>query len=935
MRWIKGDHDMSNSKIKYKKPLIITNALLAVLLVLIIVLNCVAVYFGTALELFFGTVGGGHTESSSYTSAYQTTDELRSVQEAFARSVVGEGAVLLENRNNALPLAQGAAVTILGSETWYNTGTGSGAVASGEYGYITPAYSLEQAGFSVNPGRDSYTGYTDAVFYIVSRVGGEGSDCTLDDPESARYLQLTDAERADLSALKDAGFEKVILLLNTSNAINMDFMEQDEYGIDACLWLGVTGCNGLEALGDLVAGTISPSGRLVDTYLYNNLDNPAMQNFGNAVYEGTEIPYVNYVEGIYLGYKYFETRYEDVVMGTANAGAYDYDSVVYRPFGYGLSYTDYDWSDYSLTDNGDGTLTAAVTVTNTGSAAGKDVVELYYQAPYTEYDQENLVEKASVNLAGFAKTGTLEPGASETVSITFDAAETMKSYDANGERTYILDEGDYYVTAACDAHAAVSNILLAKGYEADGDAALVDTYNIPSFVTLRTDAVTGAEVTNLFDDAVALDTEYLSRQNWSRVEEGLTYTAPGVNVDNLAANYNHIGWAASGRPAENAVTTEFATEVDNGLTIADMSGLPYEDAQWDSLLDQLTITEMHDLFKRAGYTTSAMPSIGKERTYDFDGPAGIVNYVSGWSSFGYPSEVVLASTWNVELAEQMGELVGEDGLRADIQGWYAPSMNLHRTALSGRNYEYYSEDAIISGMMGAAEVRGARSKGMFVYIKHFVVNDQETNRNTTCTWLTEQALRELYLKPFEMSVKQGGATGVMGSMNRIGYRYTVGSYALMTQLLRGEWGFTGGVITDFTTYNSTDADQLLAAGTNLILQTSEVPLSRTNSWTRRNALRDSAHQVLYMVANSVAVDAGPTGTPIYYFILAGIDILTVALIIVAEIFAYRRAVYGAPELTAEQQRKRRVITLTVVGIVVIALVAVVVWFVQYYLSKQI
>ena len=511
----------------------------------------------------------------------------------------------------------------------------------------------------------------------------------------------------------------------------------------------------------------------------------------------------------------------------------------------------------------------------------------------------------------------------------------MKSYDGNAARTYIMDEGDYYVTAARDAHNAVENILAAKNYTADGDAHLVGTYNVPAFLTLNTDSATGAEVSNLFDDAVALDTQYLSRQNWSRVEEGLTYTAPATNIENLTANYNRIGWAASGRPTTVDNTAEFTTEADNGLTFADMTGVPYNDPKWNTLLDQLTITEMHDLFKRAGYTTSAMPSISKERTYDFDGPAGIVNYVSGWSSFGYPSEVVLASTWNVDLAEQMGRLVGEDGLRADIQGWYAPSMNLHRTAISGRNFEYYSEDGLISGKMGAAEVRGAQSKGMFVYIKHFVINDQETNRNAVCTWLTEQTLREIYLKPFEIAIKEGGATGLMGSMNRIGTRYTVGSYALMTQLIRDEWGFCGGVITDYTTYNSTDADQLLAAGTNLILQTSEVPLSRTNSWTRRNALRESAHQVLYMVANSIAVDAGSAGVPIYYFILAGIDVATLIGIVAAEIFAYRRAVYGAPNLTPEQRKKRRTIILAIVTVIVIVLAALVIWFVQYYLSKQI
>lgn len=922
-------------KIQYKKPLVVTNILVALLLAIVIALNCVAVFFGTALELFFGTVGGGSTESENYTSEFTSADALRTAQEDFARTVVSEGSVLMKNENNALPLAQGASVTILGSESWYNTGTGSGAVASDEYGNITPEYVLEQAGFSVNPSRDSFAGYTDAAIYIVSRVGGEGSDATLDDPESTRYMQLTDAEKADLASLKTAGFEKVILLLNTSNALNMDFADQQEYGIDAILWMGVTGCNGLEALGDLLNGSVSPSGKLVDTYLYDNMSNPAMQNFGDMKYEGTEIPYVNYVEGIYLGYKYFETRYEDAVMGTQNVGDYVYDDVVYRPFGFGLSYTDFDWSDYTLTDNGDGTLTVSVIVTNSGTVAGKDVVEIYYQSPYTDYDKQNLVEKASVNLAGFAKTEMLDPGTSETVTVTFDAQDTMKSYDGNAARTYIMDEGDYYVTAAHDAHNAVENILVAKNYSVDGDADLVGTYNVPAFLTLNTDSATGAEVSNLFDDAVALDTQYLSRQNWSRVEEGLTYTAPATNIENLTANYNRIGWAASGRPTTADNTAEFTTEANNDLTIADMTGVSYDDSKWNTLLDQLTVTEMHDLFKRAGYTTSAMPSIGKERTYDFDGPAGIVNYVSGWSSFGYPSEVILASTWNVDLAEQMGKLVGEDGLRADIQGWYAPSMNLHRTAISGRNFEYYSEDGLISGKMGAAEVRGARSKGMFVYIKHFTINDQETNRSSVCTWLTEQTLREIYLKPFEIAIKEGGATGLMGSMNRIGTRYTVGSYALMTQLLRDEWGFRGGVVTDYTTYNSTDADQLLAAGTNLILQTSEVPLSRTNSWTRRNALRDSAHQVLYMVANSIAVDAGSAGVPIYYFILAGIDVATLIGIVAAEIFAYRRAVYGAPNLTPEQRKKHRTIILAIVAVVVIALAALVIWFVQYYLSKQI
>lgn len=921
-------------KFKYKKPFIIKNALFALALALIIVVNIVALQFSTALELYFGEIGGGGTSSEIYTSAYATADELRVAQEGFARDVAGEGAVLLKNEADSLPLASGSNVTLLGSGIWYNAGTGSGAIANREYSHITPTFTLEQAGFAVNPSTTDYAGFTDAAIYVISRQGGEGADGTLADPESERYMQLRDSERAELAAISRAGFGKIVVVMNTSNAMNMDFIDMAEYGIDACLWLGPTGCNGLEALGALLAGQVNPSGHLPDTYLYDITSNPAMQNFGNMVYEGTSIPYINYVEGIYLGYKYFETRYEDAVMGAANVGNYDYDAIVYRPFGFGLSYTQFDWSGYQLTENADGTVTVTVTITNAGGIAGKEVVQVYYQAPYTDYDRQNQVEKASVNLAAFGKTNLLEPGASETVEISFDAQELMKSYDAYGARTYIMDEGQYYITAAADAHDAVNQILSAKDYNTDGDAALVGTYSVNEFLILDTDSVTQAPVTNLFDFAVAEDTEYLSRQNWSRVEAGLAYTYPGTNIDNLVEHYNRNSWAASGRPAEQNNTAEFITDADNGLTIGDMTGLDYNDPQWDQLLDQMSITEMHDLFKRAGYTTAAIESIGKVRTYDFDGPAGIVNFVSGWGSFGYPTELVLASTWNQELATEMGRLVGEDGLRADIQGWYAPSMNLHRTALSGRNFEYFSEDAVLSGYMGAAETKGAMSMGMYVYIKHYAVNDQEENRSTAATWLNEQSMRELYLKPFEMSIKLGGATGVMGSMNRIGIVKAVGSYALMTEVLRDEWGFQGGVITDYVTYSAADADQIIAAGTNLILQTSEVPMSRTNSWARRNVLRDSAHEVLYMVANSIAVDAGGSGFPIYIFIMIGFNLLTLGGLVVGEVFAVKRAIHGAPVLTDAQRKKKRIITLVVIGVIVLVIALIAAYFVQEFLSRQ-
>jgi len=941
---------MKNTKVRWT----LYNALFAVILAVVIAVNFAAVSYSTALELFFGSIGG--QQQGGYNE-----EELLTAEEAFADAVVDEGAVLMYNADS-LPLASGAAVSIFSQSCreWITNGTGSSAVASDLYSDRNLKTSLENAGFVVNEtlwdfygehgqGRgsggsgeaadwslnenpwsevktacaDSFGSYKDVALMVISRTGGEGADCPremsrYDGSAEEHYLELSSTEKEILRGIQEEGFEKTIVLINAGNAMEMSFLDEKDLGVDAVLWVGGTGYNGVEEVGKLLSGAVNPSGHLVDTYVNDSFSSPAMQNFGDNRYVdengellGNSYNYVNYGEGIYVGYRYYETRYEDLILGTSGAGNYDYSETVRFPFGYGLSYTDFSWSDYVLTDNGDGTLTASVNVTNSGDAAGKDVVEVYFQSPYTSYDMEHKIEKPAVVLGGFAKTGLLEPGDSETVEITFDAQDIMKSYSID-DGAYIMDAGDYYITAAEDAHQAVNNILAAKGFtaadgmDAEGNAAMTDVYQLSETVMVTVDAATGAEIANRFEDALADGAVYLSRQNWSVMDnnglayatgsmEGVSFSTDAAGTVNtvvadaeLRNNIDAAGWDASGRPEDEKDTSKAVVGAANGMKLEDLAGADYDDERWTALIQQMKVSELHLLFQKAGFVTQEMESISKPKTTDSDGPHGITNFISGYSCFGYPIEEMLASTWNVELARQYGEFIGEDGLRSNTQGWYAPAMNIHRTPFSGRNHEYYSEDGLLSGKMGAASVQGAMSKGMYCYIKHFAVNDQETNRSSVCTWADEQAIREIYLRPFEISVKEGGATGVMASMNRVGYRYTKGSYALVTEILRNEWGFKGAVITDYTSQGGEIADQCLAAGTDLQLNTGSNKLTDTASDHVRHALQDAAHHVGYMVVNSAAITtAASSGFPVYLLILAVLDILTALGISLGEVYVIR------------------------------------------------
>jgi beta-glucosidase len=691
-------------------------------------------------------------------------------------------------------------------------------------------------------------------------------------------------------------------LINSTNAIECDFLTANQYGIDAALWIGYTGSYGLNAIADIIAGEVNPSGRLVDTYCNDNTTAPAMVGFYTSTYAGStdgtnedfykissldgNSSYTIYQEGIYVGYRYYETRYEDVIMGTGNTASYNYAADVAYPFGYGLSYTDFEWSDFDVSFNkSEDQFEVSVKVTNTGDVAGKEVVQVYFQSPYTEYDIANGIEKAAVELCGFGKTQILQPGASETVTITV-AREEFAAYDRNGAKTYILDAGDYYLTAAKHAHDAVNNVLAAKGYsESDGmDAAgNVDfTYHYENdeldVETYSVSSATGAEITNQLSDAdlnyYGYDLTYLSRTDWQE-------TWP-VAIENLEANEQMMEGLTMYQTyaGEESEGVEMPTmDADNGLTLAMFIGVDYDDPMWEDLLDQLTFDEMATLIGKGFHNTAVMESVGKPATLDDNGPQGFTQSLSGVSTChtAYSDENIMAATYNVELMYEVGRSLGNDMLDLGASGLYGPAMNIHRTAYAGRNFEYYSEDGFLSGRIAAAEVAGIQSKGIYVYIKHFAFNDSETDCRCISTYFNEQAARELYLKPFEMAVVEGNAMNVMNSFARVGTIWSGAHKGLMTNILRDEWGMEGFALTDFSGNSA-------LASYGMFLKSFDVAyglLAGTDSWDSSadqwtddlmklykddpaivQAMRQASHRVLYTVANSHAMNGISASTVI-------------------------------------------------------------------------
>lgn len=862
---------VKNKAFATKKGKILT-ALLALLGVVIIGANYAVSMFVNVIDTYF---------APSYADDAKIADAEK-VSKALATSIQEEGSVLLENKDNTLPLKDTKKLNVFGISSVSITYGGSGSGAADESKNVNLQAGLEDAGFELNkeltdfytenlpkkegtnifslnggdyniyePTQDKYSeellsnakGFSDTALVVISRNGGEGADLPYKMSEyqqgdkGKHYLELQDVEKAMLKTVTE-NFDKVVVLVNSSNAMELGFLK--EAGVDAALWIGGPGSTGLTGVANILAGTVNPSGRLVDTYAYDITSNPAFYNQGdfnytNISYErqawGQSKPsthqykFLNYQEGIYVGYRYYETRYVDNATGQVDEAAYD--AAVQYPFGYGMSYTDFKQEIKDVKET-DGKIEVTVEVTNTGDVAGKDVAQVYYTAPYTVGG----IEKSHVVLAGFDKTEVLEPGASETLTITYNR-DDMASYDYKGDKSYVLDAGTYQIKIMNNAHDVLDS----------------EEYKVEKKEVVKQRISDKIEVTNLFDDAAG-DVAYVSRANW----EG---TLPKERTaDKEASEEIAAAMKSDNVPAEDDPKAEKITVKDHGLRLVDMVGLDYDDEKWDQIVEQVSVEEMAQLIQFGGYATGAVKSVDKPAVVDLDGPAGINGIFQGIKGVQFNSEVVVASTWNLDLAEEMGDAFAKEALAHGIVGLYAPAVNIHRTPFSGRNFEYYSEDPFISGKMASALAKKALENGVYTFTKHYALNDQEDNREGVATWSNEQAIREIYLKAFEIPVKEGGSTAIMSSFNRIGTTWAGGHPALLTTVLRDEWGFKGMVITDFASAPHMYADQAIRAGNDLMLTPAGLMLTEKSTKTNvgQQAMRKATKNILYTVANSAAFE---------------------------------------------------------------------------------
>ena len=877
---------------KKKNPWLIPTIILLVFSILLTAAIPVTAYYETminaALNAQTQKIIPGENSKIFYWTDYESEEDLVNNDMAVCRQVEAEGAALLLNKNNALPLAADAKMSLFSQSASdpVLTGTGSAFMATGDavslYAalqdsfapgcvnqelwkfYKTSGYKRVNAALSggspdqyrINEVpwekypealKATFPQYGDAAIVVLSRSSGEGADlpnsleALRDYMTDGDYLQLCAEERALLDNLmqlkQDGVFKKVIVILNSSSTLQLDFI--DDYDIDALLWVGNLGLNGIPAVADILAGKVNPSGRIVDTFQKDNHAAPAMQNYDaypytNAAELGLAAAqnnnalgidkcnqnYVVYQEGIYVGYRYFETRYEDYVLGRGNAGDYDYDKLVAFPFGSGLSYTTFDYSDFKITDQGS-TILSEEDVKNTGKVDGKHTVQIYFQSPYTQYDIDNGVEKAAVELCGFDKK-EIAAGKTEHFAIEI-RKDDLTSYDSNLAKTYIMDAGDYYFTVASDAHNAVNNILMAKGADTarmsgTGDAALTATWTLDEMdtITYAVSAYTGNAITNLFEDAdlnkyagaEGQTVTYLCRNDWQgtfpttqslRVTDamwadGLTHNAEERTA--IVEKMKTLYW-------QGATLPESGTG--GALKAIDFVETRYEDSAWDKLVSQISYGDMLNTIYNGAYNTHALPAINLPATMEADGPTGYTKSLMGGSSgMAFTSEDVIAASYSRDLACLVGKCMAEDMLHSNqnsdstsVAGIYAPGLNIHRSQYLGRHNEYYSEDGWLSGEIAASQVQGIRSKGVLAFAKHFALNDQEQGRYGISVWANEQSIREVYLEAFEGAIR-GGAMNVMTSFNRIGVVWSGAHYGLMTGILRDEWGMEGAAITDMS-----------------------------------------------------------------------------------------------------------------------------------------
>ena len=901
-----------------KRFLIRGEAAIAMVLAVVVCVNMIC--FGPMATLIGLATGNG-------TLSDETNEEAAKV----AEEIMEDGIVLLKNES-LLPLNETKKLNIFGWESINPAygGAGSGGI-NDLYDIVSLNQGLENAGFSINqelvdfynnygadnpemsiqkqswtlpePPVDTYSDeliksakeYSDVAVVVLSRKAGEGhndipmdvrkaaydnnSDEYDDFPEGEHYLQLSQTER-DMVDMVCSNFDNVIVVYNGANQFELGFV--DEYPqIKSVVWCPGTGNVGFNALGKVFSGEVNPSGKTPDTFVYdmttapwwNNAEKTEYTNLADMAVEGMNAgtaqvyapAFTNYVEGIYVGYKYYETA--------AQEGAIDYDKTVQYPFGYGLSYTEFEQKMGELEEK-DGQISVDVEVTNTGDEAGKDVVEVYYNPPYTNGG----IEKSSTNLIEFEKTNLLQPGESQTVTVTF-SIEDMASYDENNAKAYVLEKGDYVISINSDSH----TVLDQKTYTADDDVVYKEENKRVSDDTAAT---------NVFEDAKG-DVTYLSRaDHFANYEEATKAPASAELGEPYVSEY-HLNKNFDKTTYLNDKDKMPTTGADNGLTLADMRDADYDDPRWEKLLDQLTVDEMSNMIAMAGYQTAAMDSVGKVGTLDFDGPAAINNNFTGVGSIGFPIEVVIASTWNKNLAQTWGECMGKISQEMGAEGWYAPGMNTHRTAFGARNYEYFSEDGVLSGNMGAKAVEGARKYGVYSYIKHFAM--YEGNAKMVSVWSNEQAIREIYLKPFEISVKQGGANAVMVSWSFLGDKWTGESSNLMKTVLRDEWGFRGMALTDFFRNNGhgfMNADAALANGVDAMLSTfngEENNVANPEHPTSVLQMRNACKNVMYTVVSSWAYDGKhkETGMENWKKAAIGIDVVIVLFMAGMEVLVIR------------------------------------------------
>ena len=929
---------------KAKKKMIRAQSGLAILLALTIVVNLICTGpMSTMLDLVSGS--GTITEETS-AKATELVNEI-----------TADDVVLAKDEDGILPVASGSKLNVFGwaSTNPCYGGTGSGALNTA-YPVTDLLTGLHDAGIETNeelskfytdykadrpsvgmvaqdwtlpePNVSLYTdemmenakAFSDTAMVVITRVGGEGADLptdmasvvdgswirrvaqaygsergtayyngTYDDSlnegndwdKGDHFLQLSNREE-DLLDLVTANFDNVILVYNGANAFQMDFL-QDYPQIKGVLLCPGTGQSGFEGFGKVVSGEVNPSGRTVDTYVSNLKNAPWWNNFGDFKYtnteelnsdssffdpEGTTPSFVNYVEGIYVGYKFYETA--------ADEGLINYDDEVVFPFGYGLSYTSFTKEMSGITNDGT-SLNFTVTVTNTGSVAGKDVVEIYSDPPYTNGG----IEKSTANLLDFAKTNELAPGESQTIEFSIPV-EDLASYDYQTNGCYVLEAGDYVISANDDSHNVADS----------------QTYTVASDIVYNESNKRGSDAvaaTNEFDFAEG-EITYLSRADgFANYAEATAAPATYEMTDEQKAAFDnaHTYTEAGYQNDDDANAADITTGAKNGLKLVDLRGVDYNDAKWDQLLDQMTIDEMQQTIGFGGYQTAAVSSIEKVRTNDCDGPASINNNFTGVGSVGFPAATLIGMTWDKDLAYAFGDSIGEMANEMDTSGWYGPAMNIHRTAFAGRNFEYYSEDGVLSGRMASNAILGAQEHGVYAYMKHFALNDQEGNRTSmAATWSNEQAIREIYLKPFELSVKDADCHAVMSSFNYIGTRWAGGCKELLKNVLRGEWGFVGFVETDyFGVYGYMTADQGVRNGCDLMLCTTGNDFNTVTVLTNssKQALREASKNILYTVVNSRAYAAENLnpGMAKWEIIMIGADVLVALLIVALEIKTFK------------------------------------------------